>query len=257
MFKIPCYTLFILLVISNSAWAKEYKAATIKEVIQAESKLQPGDVLILLNGNWKDAELSFTISGTSDKHIIIRAEEAGKVILSGNSSLRLGGNYLDVFGLYFTNGYADDDVISFRNASHIANNCRVSNCAIFNYNPPNRMKENSWIAFYGKNNRFDHNYISDKKNLGTTLVVELNDEKNQQNFHRSGTRERFGDSFLHGSAFALTWGRAVPAPILAGPLLVGGVASPAWRQSPAQSRNDERRGADVLSRRPRGARGAV
>jgi len=100
--------------------------------------------------------------------------------------------------LYFTNGYADDDVISFRkDAGHIANNCRVSNCAIFNYNPSNRMKENSWIAFYGKNNRFDHNHISDKKNLGTTLVVELNDEKNQQNFHRIdsnyfGRRETMG-----------------------------------------------------------------
>lgn len=197
MLKTLSYTLFIFLVFINPALGREYKAATLREVIQIESKLQPGDVLILLNGNWKDAELSFTSSGTADKHIIIRAEEAGKVMLTGKSSLRFGGDYIDVFGLYFTNGYADDDVILFRKDARVANNCRVSNCAIFNYNPPNRMKENNWIAFFGRNNRFDHNYISDKKNLGATLVVELNDEKNQQNFHRIdsnyfGPRETMG-----------------------------------------------------------------
>lgn len=197
MLKTLCYTSFIFLVLINPVLGREYNAATLKEVILIESKLQPGDVLILLNGNWKDAELSFTASGTADKHIIIRAEEAGKVILTGKSSLRLGGNYIDVSGLYFTNGYSDDDVIVFRKDSWVANNCRVSNCAIVNYNPPNRMKENNWIAFFGRNNRFDHNYISDKKNLGATLVVELNDEKNQQNFHRIdsnyfGHRETMG-----------------------------------------------------------------
>lgn len=109
-----------------------------------------------------------------------------------------GGNYIDVSGLYFTKGFTNDAVISFRSDSkNLANHCRISHCVIFNYNPSSRMKENSWVAFYGRNNRFDHNYLSDKKNLGATLVVELNDEKNQQNFHRIdhnyfGRRERMG-----------------------------------------------------------------
>lgn len=177
--------------------AKEYKASTPKEVSQLESKLQPGDILTLTNGIWNDAELIFSASGTNDRHIVVKAETYGKVLLTGNSSLRLGGNYIDVFGLYFINGSTPDDVISFRTSKQVANNCRVSNCAIFNYNPSSRMKENNWIAFFGRNNRFDHNYVSDKKNLGATLVVELNDEKNQQNFHRIdsnyfGRRERLG-----------------------------------------------------------------
>lgn len=191
-------TSFLILFFTCTVSAKEYKAANAKEVTDIESRLLPGDVLILANGIWKDAALTFTSSGNSEKHITIRAENDGKVILSGRSSLQLGGNYIDVFGLYFTNGFSDDDVISFRkDAKQVANNCRVSNCAIVDYNPFNRMKENSWIAFYGKNNRFDHNYIAYKKNLGTTLVVELNDISNQQNFHRIdsnyfGKRERIG-----------------------------------------------------------------
>ena len=198
MCKVFYYTLIFFTLFLQSISAKEYKASNAKEVSQIETKLLPGDILTLLNGNWKDAELLFTASGTKDNHITIRAEDAGKVLLIGNSSLRIGGNYIDVFGLYFTSGSAADDVIVFRKDSkQVANNCRVSNCAIVDFNPLNRMKENSWIVFFGRNNRFDHNYIADKKNLGATLVVELNDEKNQQNFHRIdsnyfGRRERMG-----------------------------------------------------------------
>ena len=141
-------SLFIFCV--QQANAKEYKASTPKEVSQLESKLQPGDILTLANGTWNDAELTFSASGTNDRHIVVRAETYGKVLLTGNSSLRLGGNYIDVFGLYFINGSTPDDVITFRTAKQVANNCRVSNCAIFNYNPSSRMKENNWIAFFGR-----------------------------------------------------------------------------------------------------------
>jgi poly(beta-D-mannuronate) lyase len=37
--------------------------------------------------------------------------------------------------------------------------------------------------FFWKNNRFDHNFIGDKLNGGCTVIVELNDEKSQNNLH--------------------------------------------------------------------------
>ncbi len=188
----------VVLFVSGNSWSREYKAANGEEALKIAPLLQAGDTLTLLNGVWKDAQLVFTNKGTQEQHITIRAEQSGKVVLSGKSSLKLGGSYIDVFGLYFTNGSSDDAVICFRtDPKNLATHCRVSNSVIFNYNPPARLKENNWIAFYGRNNRFDHNYVADKKNLGATLVVELNDEENQRNFHRIdhnyfGRRDRLG-----------------------------------------------------------------
>jgi poly(beta-D-mannuronate) lyase len=91
-------------------------------------------------------------------------------------------------------------VIEFRiSSSKLANNCRVTNCVIDNYNNPDRLEEDNWIVLYGRHNRFDHNYIARKKNIGTTLVVQLNDALNQENEHQIdhnyfGERPRLGSN---------------------------------------------------------------
>jgi poly(beta-D-mannuronate) lyase len=43
--------------------------------------------------------------------------------------------------------------------------------------------ENTWILFYGKNNRLDHCSFTDKKNMGVLLAVILDDERSRENFH--------------------------------------------------------------------------
>ena len=97
-------------------------------------------------------------NGTKENPIVFKSQTAGKVFITGNSKLKLGGNYIVVNGLYFTNGYAGDDaVISFRiDNKQLANNCRVTNTVIDDFNNPKRMDENNWVLFYGKNNRLDH-----------------------------------------------------------------------------------------------------
>src|SRR5687768_4164677 len=128
------------------------------ELHAASMRAQPGDIIILKNGTWKDVQLVLACNGTKEKPITFRAQSPGKVLITGHSSLRLGGKYLIVDGLHFTNGYAGDEaVINFRiNKDQLANYTRVTNCVIDDFNNPGRMQENYWIAFYGKNNRLDH-----------------------------------------------------------------------------------------------------
>ena len=193
-------SIFVLLFVPGyAANATTYKARDITDFNKYINQVQPGDTILLLNGIWKDAGLVITSNGSENKPIVITAETPGKVQMEGNSFVKLGGNYIEVSGLLFTNGFTPGAaVIEFRtDANHLANQCRVYNCVIYNYNNPNRMKEDFWVLFYGRHNRFDHNYTSDKKNLGPVLVVELNDVLNQQNFHRIdhnyfGTRARIG-----------------------------------------------------------------
>jgi len=152
----------------------------------AVQNLEPGDTITLANGIWEDFEIVFTGEGTQDEPIRLTAETKGEVILSGQSNLRLGGDYLEVSGLVFKDGHTPtQEVISFRrNKNELANNSRVTEIVIDNFNQIERQEVDFWVMMYGKNNRFDHNHLIGKRNKGVTMAVRLNTEDSQENHHR-------------------------------------------------------------------------
>ena len=173
--------LYTITIVSNAATIKAVDITTLNNAI---SKAIPGDTIMMVAGEWKDTKIVFENNGTAANPIVIIAEFPGKTILTGNSSIKFAGNYLVVQGIWFTNGYSENAVIEFRkNDKLLANNCRITNCAIDNFSKPDRFNSDSWIIFWGKHNRIDHCTIGDKLNCGPTLIVNLNDERDQQNFH--------------------------------------------------------------------------
>jgi poly(beta-D-mannuronate) lyase len=156
------------------------------EYEDAVANTLPGDVIRLANGVWNDFEIVFTGKGTKEAPITLTAEEKGKVIISGQSNLRLAGEHLVVSGLVFKDGYTPTNaVISFQiNKEKLANNSRVTEVVIDGFNNPERTERDSWVLIYGKNNRFDHNHLAGKSNNGVTLAVRLNTEASQENHHR-------------------------------------------------------------------------
>ncbi|MEO9892817.1 polysaccharide lyase 6 family protein [Aurantibacter sp.] len=175
--------------------------SSIEEFNERVSNIQPGDSIILANGVWKNAELLFEANGTAEKPITLIAEEKGKVILEGASNLQIAGDYLIVKGLVFKNGYTPTNaVISFRKSREkMANNSRLTECVIDNFNNPERQVQDYWITIYGKNNRIDHNHITGKKNLGVTMIVGLDTEESRKNNHKIdhnyfGPRPTYGNN---------------------------------------------------------------
>ncbi|MEM9178203.1 MAG: chondroitinase-B domain-containing protein [Pseudomonadota bacterium] len=167
----------------------------------AEKLAQPGDVIVLANGVWRDFDLVLEAEGTAEHPIYLIAEDPGQVVLSGQSSLRLGGKHLIVSGLVFRDGYTPrNEVISFRRDSEtLAFNSRVTQTVIENYNNPDRTQRDAWVVMYGQNNEFDHNHLSGKLNSGPTMTVRLNTEDSQNNNHRIhhnyfGPRPVFGSN---------------------------------------------------------------
>ncbi|MCB0594725.1 MAG: polysaccharide lyase 6 family protein, partial [Phaeodactylibacter sp.] len=157
----------------------------VEEFKLAVANAQPGDKITLANGVWLDAELLLEGKGTEEAPITLTVQEKGKVLLEGQSSLRLAGEHLVVEGLVFKHGYTPtSEVISFRkNKETLCNHCRVTECVIDNYNNPERFESDYWVGIYGKNNRFDHNYLVGKRNVGVTLAVRLNTAESQENNH--------------------------------------------------------------------------
>lgn len=196
-------TTAILLMVhmSSNLAAKEYLVDTPQAYQDIADQLKPGDIVKLKNGVWQDFEILLQAKGTEKSVITLTAETKGKVILSGKSNLRLAGEYLEVSGLVFKNGYTPSSaVIEFRrNKDELAYHSRVTEVVIDNYNNPDKQESDYWIALYGRHNRIDHNHIVGKRNKGVTVAVRLNSENSQQNYHRIdhnyfGYRPTFGSN---------------------------------------------------------------
>ncbi|TRY33162.1 polysaccharide lyase 6 family protein [Aliiglaciecola sp. M165] len=165
--------------------AKEYLVDSKQAYKKIASNLVAGDKVVLKNGTWTDFEILLVGQGTQQAPITLTAQTKGKVILSGQSNLRLAGQYLIASGLVFKNGHTPSSaVIEFRrNKNDFAYHSRVTEVVIDNYNNPDKQESDYWVALYGQHNRFDHNHLVGKRNKGVTVAVRLNSENSQQNYH--------------------------------------------------------------------------
>lgn len=168
--------LLIVLVTSfhQLIFAKEYKISSAAELSMLQFK--PGDKVILKEGEWKDQQLVFKGTGTERSPIILTSEKPGHIKLTGNSFIKIDGEWLIVDGLFFSDGYSNkEDVIRFSDRSE---NCRLTNSAIVNYNHPDKKVDYKWVSVFGHHNRVDHCWLEGKTHQGTTLVIWLDSTAN-------------------------------------------------------------------------------
>ena len=179
------FFLYLSFTIGINAFASNAIVSNSNEIEIANKNAKPGDTIILKNGIWENITFKLNCKGNKENPIVFKAETKGKVFITGNSKLLLGGNYIVIDGFYFTKGYAGEEaVIKFSiNNNEIGNNCRVTNTVINDFNNPKRIDENYWVALYGKNNRIDHCSFLNKKNLGVLLAVILEDDRSRANYH--------------------------------------------------------------------------
>lgn len=154
-------------------------------------KLSPGDIVYLADGIYTDFQVTFKGEGTSAKPITLKAKNPGKVILTGQLNIKMSGNYLVVDGLVLKDGMAaKNDIIEFRtNTTTFANYSRLTNIVIDNCNNPDPKyvetvtESERWVMVYGKNNRVDHCYFTNKTNGGVLLMVNIDNVNSRENNH--------------------------------------------------------------------------
>ena len=134
-----------------------------------------GDTLVMKKGTWTNQSVSLRAFGTESQPIVLMAETAGDVIFNGSSRVAISGRFVEVNGIHFKDGtLSGTAVVDFRtSSSNLAENCRLTNCAIVNYNPALNTVDSKWVSLYGKNNRVDNCSFENKTNSGTLLVVWL------------------------------------------------------------------------------------
>lgn len=166
-------TVAMLVSTAHPALARDMLVSDQAQYKAAVKKALPGDTIILADGEWRDFQIVFTGSGNATKPITLTAQTKGKVLLTGQSNLRIGGQHLLVSGLVFKNGASPtDEVISFRRDSKtLATDTRVTEVVIDGYSKADRRAEDIWVALYGTGNRVDHSHFEGKTNAGVTLAV--------------------------------------------------------------------------------------
>ncbi len=174
-----------LLCLTGTARATDYLAATPAAIARVSSAVKQGDTVVLTNGLWNDAQITFRAEGSVAKPIIVRAETPGKVILTGKSWLRIAGNHIIVQDLVFQGCTTDHDLFSFRldpkeGASTVkksfsltlkAHDCELSNCVFMDCEPEDPSRESRWVTVYGTGNHVSKCYLSSKNSPGAMLRV--------------------------------------------------------------------------------------
>lgn len=172
----------------------------------AIKKAVPGDTIIMADQEWRDIDIKFKSNGTADKPVVLRAQTPGKVKLTGSSSLRIGGDYLEVHGLWFDGGdTGKNNVIRFEADSDTpARYSRLTNCAIIGVGPEQRDITSYYVALHGKNNRVDHCAFLGKTNKGPTVAVRLkNGADNQHRIDHNYFGERIPLGFNGGETIRI------------------------------------------------------
>ena len=171
------WKIIALLIVAEPVFGKDFNADDDESLKSAISSAQPGDNVVLGEGDWKDVNVVFIGEGTKTAPITLRARTPGKTVFIGSSTLRIGGSYLIVDGLHFQNpDTAISDLIQFRKDSkQLAKHCRMTNCAVVSSQVAASSKESRWVGVYGADNRVDHCSFSGKSGKGATFVVWLGD----------------------------------------------------------------------------------
>jgi len=143
---------------SLSLSAREIPISNPAELKELGSAL-PGDVVILKDGTWADANISVQKGGSAESPLVIRAETPGGVVFTGNSTLNIRAPYVTADGFLFTGPHDKKEPVGLRSHHGILRNSAIIDC-----NPENLETPFSWVTFAGENNLVDHCYFTGKDN---------------------------------------------------------------------------------------------
>lgn len=181
----------------------------LKEIL-GNNTLRPGDEVILRDGIYTGlGEVDFSARGTNTDSIKLRAEHAGKAVISGALKMKVYGQYLQMEGLFFHKAWAKDlCMIEFQKEDGVyASHCRFTNCVMDDCNDPDKSEKpvkgvdpitvsEYWLGLHGKNIRIDHCYFANKRIGGLILQIWLNEydhlNNHQIDHNIFGARQPYG-----------------------------------------------------------------
>ena len=150
------------------------------DIAALSGKLGPGDQLVLMGTDWKDAQFTFSGRGTTQAPILIRPERPGNVVFSGSSAVVFHGSHLVISGLEFRNvALTHDGAKVFQlgaGKDQPADHCIVYRIKIEDCNSPSpadwpRLRIWYLTADYGWDNTIANSTFAQRRNRGEMIGV--------------------------------------------------------------------------------------
>ena len=153
--------------------ARDLRVETQAQLATALKTAGADEVIILKDGEWKDAKLTIKQGGQAGRPLVIRAENPGGVKFTGASSLEINAPYVTVDGLLFEGGAIQKGAVIEFNSHHGI----VRNTAIVDYNPKAFETEYYWVFFAGDHNVVERCYFKGKNNLQPLIGNAIEDSR--------------------------------------------------------------------------------
>lgn len=83
------------------------------ELYNKIKSLQPGDTIILKNGNYNNLDISIKLSGNFAQPIVFIAQTPGKVYFGNNVTFKIIGNHIKLCGFNFSDEAENQNLNSF------------------------------------------------------------------------------------------------------------------------------------------------
>lgn len=166
-------TILTFLLMSTLGYAQVVNNTT--ELRNAINSATSGTTITLADGTWKDVFIDIDKIGTADAPITITAQNAGAVLMTGNSRVYMEGNYITVSGLVFqdpANLVASSSEIEPVIELKRCNNCKVLNNKIDAYNGTESQKtlKFKWVFITdGQYNEIAYNSFLGKYGIGSII----------------------------------------------------------------------------------------
>lgn len=178
LFEIMRFSSFIgsalLLVCALSASAAEYSVKSVSELKILSSGLVPGDVVVWENGSYDSVVVKFNANGTAESPVVLKARTPGGVEFTGASSVTIGGSFVVAEGFAFRH-LDTSSKASLMVCARGSHSCRFSDCLIDGTGSEVSTVDSKWVSLYGSENEISHCTFEDKRNMGTLMVVWMED----------------------------------------------------------------------------------
>ncbi len=167
------------------------------ELFSALEQIKAGETVQLASGTWEDLNLVLDMEGTEEAPIHIIGAADGSTVITGISSIQIGGDHIEIANLHFRNaeppensrtrnqvsqgvvyepvnrarvGGQRDALVQFRiGKEDYAQHCRMTNCWFEDCNPADPDRRYMWVRLYGREHRIDHNLFSGMEHRGVII----------------------------------------------------------------------------------------
>jgi poly(beta-D-mannuronate) lyase len=124
-----------------------------------QSKLQPGDSVLIKDGEYKNQNIKLSSNGNFVNNIIIKPKNKGKVILTGKFYLLIDGSYITFKNFILKNGGIKDGV-KIKGVGNRITGCEISyDC------------DGPVLSIYDKYNRIDNCKIYKDRKFNTCVKI--------------------------------------------------------------------------------------